>query len=912
MMCLSKISRFELSKHKRHTTNSNFNIRVVYSIEAQLTQVQNSGIPTLEHRKKNYRKTDYLAMDHRIPSVIEENVQSDFNSHDTSASFRNSLDSLSSLSHPAGNSTSLDLNDDLASTDNHSFNLALSRRSFESSSFVTSSFRPSFDDSLPLLGLNRLSLQKLSPLGPNSIYEIIADVDSKKNTSSSLSPNVNNRSKKNLHIKPPTQKDIPAIHLSKVEKASKDDLKQYLNDIGNEYDKYSSNKQLTTTTLESFVKRQNGGEHDLLENEIDSLDTIPEIYFEENFNLDDPRVFNSVTEGNRIDDLNVLAQDKLSWYLDTVEVHLVNEISKSSSSFFDALNDLNEISGKNKSIVKLIENLRSKLESLQTNKIEKNLEKINLINKRKNVAKLEQGLLQINTVLNQSDVAESLFLKGEYEKCLDKVDYVESLIRGEVTDLNWPDKLQDLRSVPALVNMRELLCNLRIQTGQSYSKIFTNYLLEDLRKHYEDINYMKVIERLSSNATYEKKIDDRFKKKLGKFIIGLTRCEEIATAFKYYEDQTINEMKNIVRVFLPSDDTPVPNESKNGTSSVGSSNKPSGKSLSSMIKALTPREFEDMVIKIYATVSEGLRRLTVHQKLLLDLALSNIKEQDQDQTNLIMQLDIRNCINKSIEIVQIRMGKIIAVRKEINASLRYDYFLRFFYINSIFLNECENISGLNFKFLPDIISSQIKNFNSTFQHHNLKKVSHSLETEEWKPLIVTADLQEIVNKIVDNVNLDSEQRWKKDLLHLRNTKEETNGHEKKQKDEQSSHKRSIVVGDKTFVASNSLLALISMIADYFVLKTNFQHYSNTYESYLIELFKYYNFRAFQTIKRPDGSLDRDKNLSIVGESLDCLQELIHYIRIDFDNLELDDLYNSIISNFATSKSRIDSINTIGE
>ncbi len=857
-------------------------------------------------------------MNHRIPSTIQENAQSDFNnSIDHQSSFRNSLDSLSSLVHPEANSTSLDLNDDLASTDNHSSNLALSRRSFESSSFVTSSFRPSFDDSLPLLGLNRLSIQKVSPLGPNSIYEIIADVDSKKaTTSSTLSPNVGNRTKgKNLHIRPPTQKDIPAIHLSKVEKASRDELKNYLTDIGSEYDRYASNKQLTTTTLESFVKRQNGGENenDLLEKEIDSLDTIPEIYFKDNFNLDDPRVFSSVTEGNKIDNLNDLAQDKLSWYLDTVEVHLVNEISKSSSSFFDALNDLNDISGKNKSIVNLIENLKLKLKSLQENKVEKNLDKIHLINKRKNVAKLEQGLLQVNTVLNEADIAESLFLKGEYEKCLDKVDYVESLIRGEVTDLSWPFKLQDLRSVPGLVNMRELLCNLRIQTGQSYSKIFTNFLLEDLRKHYEDIDVLKVCKRLSTNSTYEKKIDDDFKAKLNEFIIGLTRCEEIASAFKNYEDQTVNEMKNIVRFFLPNDETS--NDSKNGgTSSVGSSNKPSGKSLSSMIKGLTPREFEDMVIKIFATVSEGLRRLTVHQKLLLDLALSNIKEQDQDQTNLIMQLDIRNCINRSIEIVQIRMGKIIAVRKDINASLRSDYFLRFFYINSIFLNECENISGLNFKFLPDVISSQIKNFNLTFHHHNLKKVSHSLEVEEWKPLIVTAELQEIVYKIVDNENLDAEQKWKKDLLHLRDEKEsETNGNqEPTAKDEQTSHKRSIVVGDKTFVASNSLLTLISLIADYFVLKVNFHHYSNTYESYLLELFKYYNSRTFQSIKRPDGSLDRNKNLSIVGESLDCLQELIHYIRIDFDNLELDDLYNTILHQFATSKSRIDSINTIDE
>lgn len=856
-------------------------------------------------------------MDQRIPNIIQEDVVAKFPNNNSDPHSRNSIDSLSSLSHP-DIANSVDLNDDLISTDNHSSNLALStRRSFESSSFVTSSFRPSFDDSLPLLGLNKLSIQRLSPLGPNSIYEIIADVDSKKPAPSTLSPNVNNRGAKNLHIKPPSQRDIPAVHLSKIEKASKDDLKGYLTDIGKEYDKYSSNKKLTTTTLESFVKRQNGNDTEndqlLLEKEIDSIDTIPKIFFSENFNLDDPRIFNSVIEGEKIEKLGNTVQDKLSWYLDTVEIHLVNEISKSSSSFFDALNDLNDISEKNENVVNLIEKLKKKLNTLQEQKIEKNLSKLKLLNKRQGISKLEQSFLQVNTVLNQSDVAESLFLKGEYENCLDKVDYVESLIRGEVTDLNWPYKLQDLRSVPALVNMRELLCNLRIQTGQSYSKIFSNFLLEDLRKHYEDINYLKVVERLATNTPYEKKIDDAFKNKLNEFIIGLTRCEEIATAFKSYEDQTVDEMKNIVRFFLPNEESNT--ENNGGTSSVASSTaKPSGKSLSAMIKGLTPREFEDMVIKIYATVSEGLRRLMVHQKLLLDLALSNINQlsSDQDQNSkLIMQLDIRNCINRSIEIVQIRMGKIISVRKDINASLRYDYFLRFFYINQIFLNESENISGVNFKFLPDVINSQMKNFNLTFHHQNLRKISHAVESEDWKPLIVTSELQEIVNKIVDNENLDYKQHWKKELLHLRDQQDDGSSNGTK-KEESTSHKRSIVVGDKTFVASHSLLTLISTISEYFVLKTNFHHYANTYESYLIELYKYYNSRTFKSIQKQDGSLDRNKNLSIVGESLDCLQELIHYIRIDFDNLELDELYNTILSSFAASKSRIDSINTIDE
>jgi vacuolar protein sorting-associated protein 54 len=281
---------------------------------------------------------------------------------------------------------------------------------------------------------------------------------------------------------------------------------------------------------------------------------------------------------------------------------------------------------------------------------------------------------------------------------------------------------------------------------------------------------------------------------------------------------------------------------------------------------------------------------------------------DDINPNLIPDLDIRECIHKSIEIIQIRLGKIIAVRKDVTSSLRLDYFLRFFYILSVFLNECESISGLNFKFLPDVLNQQIKNFNGTLQNNNLKKVSRSIETEEWKPLIVSKHLQLIVNNIVGNENLDFGNDWKTGLLHLRQRDQD----QSKEEEEENSHKRSIVVGDKTFVANNSLLELISLTKTIFILKSNFNHLSGLYESNIIELYKYYNGRTMQSIKNSDNSLNKEKNLSVVGESLDCIAELIHYIRADFNNPDYDDAYSNLLAIISSSKSKIDSINTIPE
>jgi vacuolar protein sorting-associated protein 54 len=668
----------------------------------------------------------------------------------------------------------------------------------------------------------------------------------------------------------PTTRDIPPVQLSKLEKAPKEELKEYLNQIGKEYEKYNANRKLTASTLQSLTKEQHvGANGDVLEEEKDGLDTIPEVFFSENFNLDDPRVFKLVTEGQSVEIMNESLQEKISWYLDTIEIHLVNEISKSSGSFFDALNDLNEINEKNSKIVGLINDLRNKLEIVKEKKILHNLKRIELQKKRDNVAKLEQGLVQVSTVILQSKEAEGLLLQSDYDKCLDKIDYVEHLLRGKCDDLKWPYELQDLRGIAGLSSCREKLCNMRSQAGQSYAKLLTDFLLTDLRSHYEEIEFTKSLKRLMKGTNYQSPIGDEFRAKLTDYIIGLSRSEEIATAFKSYEDAVINEMKNVVRVFLPNEER---SETKDSTSTTSSSgNKPT--SLSVLIKSMTPREFEIMLIKIFTTVSEGLRRLTVHQKLLMDLALSNMAFKEQDQSNLMTQLDIRSCITKSIEIIQIRMGKITLVRKDLTSSLRYDYFLRFYYINSKFLEECENISGLTFKYLPDILAQQIKSFNASFQHTNLKRISASLGLEEWKPMIVSPELQDLVSKILNKKKLDSTKHWKQELTHINDVMGDQHNEE-----ESSSHKRSIVVGDKTFVASQSLLVGMGIIKDILILRENFNQLGSVYEGYMVEVIEYYKSRAMHEIKKPDGSLDKDKNISIVNESLDCLTELLERTR----------------------------------
>ena len=85
-------------------------------------------------------------------------------------------------------------------------------------------------------------------------------------------------------------------------------------------------------------------------------------------------------------------------------------------------------------------------------------------------------------------------------------------------------------------------------------------------------------------------------------------------------------------------------------------------------KGTTSAEFQSMLVNISHARARSSRRLYGHQKLLLDISLNelaSVKSPNENQHNMITQLDIRTGINEIIRIIQLRTGKIIAVKKRI-------------------------------------------------------------------------------------------------------------------------------------------------------------------------------------------------------------------------------------------------------
>lgn len=115
------------------------------------------------------------------------------------------------------------------------------------------------------------------------------------------------------------------------------DFVTYLSSISEPYARFHDIQQ--HTKFES-LEGQNG-ENAL----VACLREVPALYFKEDFQLEEGATFKAACPFRTTTE-NLVLQEKLSQYLDVVELHLVREISLRSSSFFEAQGQLEDLNGK--------------------------------------------------------------------------------------------------------------------------------------------------------------------------------------------------------------------------------------------------------------------------------------------------------------------------------------------------------------------------------------------------------------------------------------------------------------------------------------------------------------------------------------------------------------------------------------
>lgn len=799
--------------------------------------------------------------------------------------------------------------------------------------------------------------------------------------------------------KPPTARDIPPVTLTNIPQIDPEEFAPYLSQIGALYDQLRRVKEseeeenalrrgsrpeeqteaasegllrpaargrlprkgstaslssITSVDTVSSLRRPPGLSRKSAQGP-PPLSTIPPVYFDEDFHLENPRTFDVVSErseviqkhkdegnGNAVAPRKTLAtnailQEKLSWYMDTIEIHLINSISTASTTFFTALGSLKELHSEAADSVQRIKALRKELEALDERVAANGLMMVQKQRRQENLRQLSDAVWQLRLITEGVANCESLVDAGEVDKALASIDSLELLIAGEregSSEQSEMPKLRDLRSASALQGVNSDLTQLRFRIGKAYESQFSSMLLSDVRQHLESVSSADVLLRWSNAApkargnplrspsvfpTYLAGTDT-LKAQLMSVMRGLHGAKHIAVAATAYREDILREIRNLIRRPLPSS-----NDDDN-MSMMSISTASGGRHLSSQeksanlarnLRALDPEDAEALLTRIYISVTETLRRVSTQVKVLLDIASSLSDQPNGDglksppmrsplpsprsdrqmsmpqpsafaiQEELHKAIDLGNLLAQAVDLANEKIVKILKVRSEQAIHLPLDLFLRYFNLNLYFTYECEAISGRSCSALKTVVNSHIKEFVQKYRDAEMQKLAQGMESDQWGAKDFTDENTLLLNQILECSTQDieawtvSSRIWipyeSPKKLNSDGGASETNGASKEKV-------RNAVIESEKFVLPNSAVLCLDGMGDFLKLIAGIPSMTTEIATSLVAYLQLFNSRSFQLILGAGATRSAGlknittRHLALASQALVFIATLIPHVR----------------------------------
>ncbi|KAL0259146.1 hypothetical protein SLS55_006651 [Diplodia seriata] len=688
-------------------------------------------------------------------------------------------------------------------------------------------------------------------------------------------------------VKTPSTRDIPPVTLTNIPHVEPSAFKLYLSQVGSLYDAFQraksdsdnvaaqlfrrdSKRDEFTEILERRLKDQQPGRRPSSRQEsivslspVDSprrrssagaskrhptavtpLSTIPDVYFQEDFRLENPRTFDVVSERSEVIQqpqgtdgskdangsaeapappkrkalaTNAILQEKLSWYMDTVEIHLISSISTASTSFFAALGSLRELQSQAADSVARIQSLREDLNRLDRDMAIGGLKIVGMKRRRENLRKLSEAVDQLRAVVDGVSHCEDLIEDGRLEDALDRLDMLEMLVSGELmligsADQEWlppylPRDLVDLRGLNALDGFSDGMMQLRARIGKGFESRFLEALMGDLRRHIKSVPGQDTLQRWASASLRTRgdnrpptslpayyKMEEGFRSNMLAILNGLSRSNHTPVAAAAYRDAVTREMKVLIRQHLPSstDDDAESTISSSTRASSRTSQQEKSSVLARNLRSLDWEDAEQLFVNIYTNVGEALRRLSTQTKVLLDVSsgtaispgirsppkspnmanmdgylsrpISDTPAQNSHlQEELMQSLDMSSLLGQSVDAAQNQITKILKVRGEQSARLPLQRFLRYFLINRLFADECEAVSGRSGAALKGVVDSQIKQFVTMMGQTENQKLRQTMDADKWEAKDFGEHETEVLARILEAMHSDPAE-WTKSKM----------------------------------------------------------------------------------------------------------------------------------------------------
>ncbi|XP_034903688.1 vacuolar protein sorting-associated protein 54, chloroplastic isoform X1 [Populus alba] len=528
------------------------------------------------------------------------------------------------------------------------------------------------------------------------------------------------------------------------------------------------------------------------------LREVPALYFKEDFALEDGPTFHAACPFSNAA-ANLMLQEKLSQYLDVVELHLVKEISLRSNSFFEAQGQLEDLNGKIVEGCERIRELKETIRVLDKDLVESAREIHDLNVSRGDLVSLQNKLRLILYVNQALSTLKLLVASADCAGALDVTDDLQQFLDGdELTGLHCFRHLRD--HVAAAIESINSILSAEFMRASIHGAGDKDLLLLSKAKARDSI-YMNGIDE------EQVKLDDEemsnFRDRLLPLIVGLLRTAKLPPVLRIYRDTLTASMKttikNAVAELLPtfsaqsleSDLTPA---ERTADTDGG------GLSLASKLRSLSSENFVLLLSAIFNIVQAHLVRAaevkkaiewimcsvdghyaadsvaaaiavgaaaaeTAHesdglggsllpfspQRSISKFASSQLKANDAASPSNISRNFRADVLRENAEAVFAacdaahgRWAKLLGVRALLHPKLRLVEFLSIYNITQDFITATEKIGGRLGYSIRGTMQSQAKAFVD-FQHEmRMTKIRAVLDQEMWVEVDVPDEFQAMV------------------------------------------------------------------------------------------------------------------------------------------------------------------------
>ena len=320
---------------------------------------------------------------------------------------------------------------------------------------------------------------------------------------------------------------------------------------------------------------------------VESLESIPSIFFEADFNLENPRIFEQVTQFANVSSsapqigdrsgatTNGVLQEKLSHYLDTVEVHLVAEISRRSSEFFSALSNIQSLHAETLECLSHIRDIRSSLTRVSDNQAKIGLDIVRKKKRRNNLALLCNTVSTVKEVKKTQPMIQVLLNQGDYVGALDLISETNRVLRGSgckdltMDRISGESKPVNLEGIRGLVHLTGQLAEMSKMIGTLMENDFLSLISTDIQKFlarcqdnkqpsfiwaekvlYADQNTIQSLLQGPVFQEAELAAEEDLKGRLTPLVMGLLRVERMGPALQLYRDKLMKVIKAVTKQVL--------------------------------------------------------------------------------------------------------------------------------------------------------------------------------------------------------------------------------------------------------------------------------------------------------------------------------------------------------------------------